>query len=282
MLLGVAMSGLVCLLLALATRRRLGRVTAFAGRRAPVVAGGDRLRDAGPGERGARGRVRRGPAQPSLLVGHRRAGAGGLLDLRERPAARSTPLLFVPSGALLVLAAARWRAGWVLVPLGLVGLAAYSAGDRGDPARAGPDRPRLRRHRRRRQRHRGGARRRRSGVVLALVLRPWRGRGRRSPTNLIRMTGPDTPTPRPNIARRSRRTSRASRRRPGPGMTSYKLSSNENPYPPLPGVVEAAQAAVGAMNRYPDMGSSRAVRRAGGAARRAGRRPGAGDRVGRR
>ena len=23
-------------------------------------------------------------------------------------------------------------------------------------------------------------------------------------------------------------------------MTSYKLSSNENPYPPLPGVVEAA------------------------------------------
>ena len=40
-----------------------------------------------------------------------------------------------------------------------------------------------------------------------------------------------------------------------PGMTSYKLSSNENPYPPLPGVVEAVQDAVGAMNRYPDMGS---------------------------
>ncbi|HEU5037567.1 MAG TPA: histidinol-phosphate transaminase, partial [Nocardioides sp.] len=40
-----------------------------------------------------------------------------------------------------------------------------------------------------------------------------------------------------------------------PGMTSYKLSSNENPYPPLPGVVEAVQAGVGAMNRYPDMGS---------------------------
>ena len=39
-----------------------------------------------------------------------------------------------------------------------------------------------------------------------------------------------------------------------PGMTSYKLSSNENPYPPLPGVVEAAQAGVTAMNRYPDMG----------------------------
>jgi histidinol-phosphate aminotransferase len=39
-----------------------------------------------------------------------------------------------------------------------------------------------------------------------------------------------------------------------PGMTAYKLSSNENPYPPLPGVVEAVQAGVAAMNRYPDMG----------------------------
>ncbi|MDN4173316.1 histidinol-phosphate transaminase [Nocardioides sp. SOB77] len=41
-----------------------------------------------------------------------------------------------------------------------------------------------------------------------------------------------------------------------PGMVSYKLSSNENPYPPLPGVVEAVQDAVGQMNRYPDMGST--------------------------
>jgi histidinol-phosphate aminotransferase len=40
-----------------------------------------------------------------------------------------------------------------------------------------------------------------------------------------------------------------------PGTTSYKLSSNENPYPPLPGVIEAVQAAVAAMNRYPDLGS---------------------------
>ncbi|WP_460793849.1 VanZ family protein [Nocardioides pacificus] len=36
--------------------------------------------------------------------------------------------LFVPSGVLLVLTAARWRAGWLLVPLGLGLLAAYSAG----------------------------------------------------------------------------------------------------------------------------------------------------------
>lgn len=41
-----------------------------------------------------------------------------------------------------------------------------------------------------------------------------------------------------------------------PGMTSYKLSSNENPYPPLPGVIEAVEAGVAAMNRYPDMGSA--------------------------
>lgn len=40
---------------------------------------------------------------------------------------------------------------------------------------------------------------------------------------------------------------------PRPGVTTYKLSSNENPYPPLPGVLEVAVAAAGAMNRYPDM-----------------------------
>jgi histidinol-phosphate aminotransferase len=41
-----------------------------------------------------------------------------------------------------------------------------------------------------------------------------------------------------------------------PGMTSYKLSSNENPHPPLPGVIEAVQDGVASMNRYPDMGSA--------------------------
>ena len=43
---------------------------------------------------------------------------------------------------------------------------------------------------------------------------------------------------------------------PRAGLTTYKLSSNENPYPPLPGVVEAAQRAVAQMNRYPDMGAT--------------------------
>ncbi|MFG2195616.1 histidinol-phosphate transaminase [Streptomyces sp. NPDC048639] len=37
------------------------------------------------------------------------------------------------------------------------------------------------------------------------------------------------------------------------GRTTYKLSSNENPYPPLPGVMEQTLAAAGNFNRYPDM-----------------------------
>ena len=40
------------------------------------------------------------------------------------------------------------------------------------------------------------------------------------------------------------------------GADAYKLSSNENPNNPLPGVLEAAVAAAGSFNRYPDMGVS--------------------------
>ncbi|MFC4034106.1 histidinol-phosphate transaminase [Streptomyces polygonati] len=40
------------------------------------------------------------------------------------------------------------------------------------------------------------------------------------------------------------------------GVPAYKLSSNENPYPPLPGVMEAVTAAMGAFNRYPDLACS--------------------------
>ncbi|MFI5710016.1 histidinol-phosphate transaminase [Kribbella sp. NPDC051620] len=39
------------------------------------------------------------------------------------------------------------------------------------------------------------------------------------------------------------------------GRPSFKLSSNENPYPPLPGVLAAATEAAANMNRYPDMGA---------------------------
>ncbi|MGB0099900.1 MAG: histidinol-phosphate transaminase [Nocardioides sp.] len=64
-----------------------------------------------------------------------------------------------------------------------------------------------------------------------------------------------TPQPRPNVAEIPPYVA-GKPPTVRPGMTSYKLSSNENPYPPLPGVVEAVQAGVHAMNRYPDMGSS--------------------------
>ncbi|MEU1376814.1 histidinol-phosphate transaminase [Streptomyces triculaminicus] len=37
------------------------------------------------------------------------------------------------------------------------------------------------------------------------------------------------------------------------GPVAYKLSSNENPYPPLPGVLESALSAAASFNRYPDM-----------------------------
>jgi histidinol-phosphate aminotransferase len=37
--------------------------------------------------------------------------------------------------------------------------------------------------------------------------------------------------------------------------TAYKLSSNENPYPPLPGVLKCAVAAAEEINRYPDFAS---------------------------
>jgi histidinol-phosphate aminotransferase len=40
------------------------------------------------------------------------------------------------------------------------------------------------------------------------------------------------------------------------GLSTYKLSSNENPFPPLPGVLEAAVRAAEEMNRYPDMGNT--------------------------
>ena len=44
-----------------------------------------------------------------------------------------------------------------------------------------------------------------------------------------------------------------------PGMTSYKLSSNENHHDPLPSVLKAAERALYEMHRYPDYGSSALV-----------------------
>ncbi len=43
---------------------------------------------------------------------------------------------------------------------------------------------------------------------------------------------------------------------PGPDGRAWKLSSNENPFDPLPGVQEAIRRAVSVVNRYPDAGNT--------------------------
>jgi histidinol-phosphate aminotransferase len=44
------------------------------------------------------------------------------------------------------------------------------------------------------------------------------------------------------------------------GLTAYKLSSNENPYPPLPSVLDVIRDAACSVNRYPDMAVSELTR----------------------
>jgi histidinol-phosphate aminotransferase len=46
---------------------------------------------------------------------------------------------------------------------------------------------------------------------------------------------------------------------PRQDIVTYKISSNENPYPPLPGVMDAIMRAAQEMHRYPDPFSSRLV-----------------------
>ncbi len=55
------------------------------------------------------------------------------------------------------------------------------------------------------------------------------------------------------------------------GASAYKLSSNENPYPPLPAVLAAIADAAADANRYPDMYATELTEALGAAARR---RPG--------
>src|SRR5436190_10608679 len=124
MLLWVAVSGAFFGLLALVMRPRLGTVTAFAIAgflwSLAVIAIVTLLpTDPDLGVVPAEGRATScstdigGPAPDGFWIF---AGGQRLLNT----------VLFVPAGALLVLGASRWRIGWVLVPLGLAGLAAYS------------------------------------------------------------------------------------------------------------------------------------------------------------
>ncbi len=124
MLLLVVAAGAVCGLLTLALRPRLGWVSAaaFGGLvwSLAVIASITLIPTNGaPGIVPAEGRLATcswdlgGPAPEGFWIF---SGGQRLLNT----------VVFVPPGALLVLAAARWRAAWVLVPAGLALLAGYS------------------------------------------------------------------------------------------------------------------------------------------------------------
>ncbi|CAN5417776.1 hypothetical protein BH09ACT12_BH09ACT12_14530 [soil metagenome] len=124
MLLGAVLSGAVCVLAALVLSRRLGWLTAVACAGlvwSLVVIGLITLLPANgaPGVVYAEGRLATcswdigGPAPDGFWIF---SGGQRLLNT----------VVFLPSGTLLVLAAARWRWAWVTVPVGLVLLAAYS------------------------------------------------------------------------------------------------------------------------------------------------------------
>lgn len=126
MLLGALASGLVLGLVALAARRWVGWVSALAWAGllwSLVVIALVTLVPANgaPGVVPAEGRLTTcswdvgGPAPEGFWVFD---GGQRLLNT----------VLFIPAGALLVVAVARWRSGLLLAPIGLALLAAYSAG----------------------------------------------------------------------------------------------------------------------------------------------------------
>jgi hypothetical protein len=173
MLLGAAASGLLFALLAYALRPRFGPVSsaAFAGLLWSVVVIGLVTlipAEGAPGVVSAEGRL----TTCSWDIGGPAPDGFWIFQSGQR---LLNTVLFLPSGALLVLAASRWRAGWWLVPTGLLALAAYSAAiektqlelariDRACDVTDIIDNVT------------GAALGVATGIVLALVLRPWRRR----------------------------------------------------------------------------------------------------------
>ena len=175
MLLGAGASGLVCLLLAGALRPRLGPVTAFAVAgllwSLVVIA----LVTLIPAQ-GAPGIVPAEGRQTSCSWDIGGPAPEGFWIFQSGQRLLNT-VLFIPSGVLLVLAAARWRTARWTVPFGLVLLAVYSAGiektqlelariDRACDVTDVIDNVT------------GAVLGVLVGLVLALVFRPWRRRGR--------------------------------------------------------------------------------------------------------
>ncbi len=117
MVLGAALSGAVLGLLALALVRRLGVVTAWsiAGLLWSLVVIG--LVTLLPTE-AAPGIIPADEAQEACSLDYGGPAPEGFWIFSATQRALNTAL-FVPAGALVVLATARWRAGWVLAPLGL-------------------------------------------------------------------------------------------------------------------------------------------------------------------
>ena len=124
MVLGALVAGLVLALVASVAQRRLGRVTAWAITgflwSVVVIALVTLLpTEADIGVVPIESR----PSECSMDYGGPAPDGFWIFGGGQRTL---NTLLFVPAGALLVLAVSRWRAGLVLAPVGLAGLAGYS------------------------------------------------------------------------------------------------------------------------------------------------------------
>ncbi len=124
MVLGAVLSGALLSLLALSLVRRLGVVTAWsiAGLLWSLVVIG--LVTLLPAE-ATPGLIPADEAQEACSFDYGGPAPEGFWIFSGTQRALNTAL-FLPSGALVVLAVARWRAAWVLAPLGLCLLVAYS------------------------------------------------------------------------------------------------------------------------------------------------------------